>query len=257
MHPFRRPSLLVVALALGCALTKPDPELDAFGRRTIQLFASGDSAALAASLDPSLTTSTTWGKITEVHDSLATFHGDSTALIGWNIVASPNSYRADLTYELHGQGWALVTAAVVRRQGSLVVNGFHFQRSTGSLAQLNAFTLDGRSWKHYAVLILALGCLLIALASAAIVVRTRMPRRWLWAFVALCGVGQVGINWSTGELFINPIRWQLLCAAYFRPGFVGPWIVSFALPVGAALALWRRHVYLGARPATTPPAPAA
>jgi hypothetical protein len=179
--------------------------------------------------------------VKEVGDTLAAFHRDSTALIGWNTVQSPEGYRADLTYEIHGTGWGLVTVVLTRREGGLALYGFHFTRMVASLGELNAFHIAGRSWRHYLVLVLAIVCLLFCLVTAIIVLRTPMPRRWLWALVSLVGIGVCSINWTTGGVFVNPAGFLLLCAAYLRPGLVGQWTVSFALPVGAAVALWRRH----------------
>jgi hypothetical protein len=51
---------------------------------------------------------------TQLHDAAIVF-------IGWNTVEMSESYRADLSYEMHGHGWALVATRVVRRQDSHVI----------------------------------------------------------------------------------------------------------------------------------------
>ena len=257
MRYHRSAILASIFLVLGCGLAKLDPEVDAFGRRLIQFTETGDSVAIMGSLDSTLAAATPWGVIKAVSDSVAAFQPDSASLIGWNVTVTPGHYQADLTYELRGNGWALVTMGLSRHDGTLRANGFHFERSNASLSELNAFTMAGRNWRHYLVLGLAFVFLIFCVGSAIIIVRTPMPRRWLWALGAFIGLGQFGINWSTGEMFSNPLRFQLLCAAAVRPGLVAPWLVSFALPVGAGLALLRRHQFLSARAARATPEAAA
>jgi hypothetical protein len=115
-----------------------------------------------------------------------------------------------------------------------------------SLAEANAFQLAGKPPKHYLVLAAAVISCLISLGTALVLARTAMPRRWLWAFVALLGYGQFSLNWSTGEVGTALLRVQLFGAGFVRFGIVSPWIVSFSLPLGAAYALWRRQRFMTA-----------
>jgi hypothetical protein len=249
---------LIATAVIGCSLAKPDPEVDKFGRQVLQLVQSGDSAALVPELDPSLTTSTMWLAMAEVRDTLRYWSPDSIAIVGWNVLNMPSSYTVEITYQLHGPGgWGLALLTLARRQGGLQATGLRLERIPGSLQQLNGFTLSGRSWRHYFVLAMAILCALFACAAAFLVLRTPMPRRWLWALVALVGVGQYGINWTTGETFGPAIQVQLFSAGYFRPGTVGQWFVMFSVPVGAVYALWRRKQFLTARQAATAPDAAA
>jgi hypothetical protein len=241
-HPVLASALC--ALLIGCGLTKPDPAADAFGRQLIHFTTTGDSAGIIGSLDSTLVATTPWSAIKAVSDSLAALQPDSTALIGWNIDLTPGAYQANLTYELHGKGWALVTMVLRRRDSTLRADGFHFERSTGSMSELNAFTLAGRGWRHFLVLGIAASCVLICLVSATLVMRTPMPRRWIWVFVAVIGVGQVTLDWATGDWTFRTLQLELFGAGAFRMGLVGPWTVSFALPLGAAWALWRRRQFL-------------
>jgi len=128
-----------------------------------------------------------------------------------------------------------------RRARGFVVMGLSFESLPRSVQELNAFTLRARTWHHYLILTCALASLLLCVGSAVLVARTQMPRRWLWAFTAIVGLGKIGINWTSGELFVYLPTLQLLGASYLRPGTVGPWIVSFSLPVGALWALWHRR----------------
>jgi hypothetical protein len=249
---FRIVSAIIAMEVTACSLVKPDREVDKLGRQVLQLVQSGDSTALVPALDPSLTTSTMWLALAEVRDTLRSWSPDSVTIVGWNVLNMPSSYTVELTYQLHGPGgWGLALLTLVRRQDGLKATGLRLERMPGSLQQLNGFTLSGRSWRHYFVLAMAALCALFACGAAFLVFRTPMPRRWLWAFIALVGVGQYGINWTTGETFGPAFRVQLFSAGYYRPGTVGQWLVMFSVPVGAVYALWRRKQFLGARQAET------
>ncbi|MEO8029713.1 MAG: hypothetical protein ABI765_02625 [Gemmatimonadota bacterium] len=240
----------------GCSLLKLSPDLDAFGRHAIQLLAGPDSAAISAAIDPELRTEATWLEITKLRQILADLHADSTALVGWNIVSSPEGYSVGLSYELHGTGWELVRIAAsgTARGAPLRITGFHYQPLTASLAELNAFRLTGKSWRQYLVLVSAIVFLIISVSTAVAVIRSGMPQRWLWAFVAVTGVGVCGIDWTSGESYVRPLYVQLFGAAFARAGPVAPWVISCAIPVGAAAALWKRDLFLkhAARPAERP-----
>lgn len=238
----------LIAMALGCSVLKIDPKLDALGRQTMALLESGDSASLMAVMDRSLTSYTAWEQIIVLRDTLRSVKRDSTAPIGWNIYEAPESYRADVTYQLHGQGWALITINVMRHEGRLVVAGIHISRSDSSRAQMNVFHFGGKSPMQYFVFFAAILSAIFSIVTAVVVGRTRMPKRWLWAFVALIGVGRLMLNWTTGETAYSSVQFVLFGAGFLRVGFAGPCIIHLSLPAGAAYALWRRHSFLNPPP---------
>jgi hypothetical protein len=73
-----------------------------------------------------------------------------------------------------------------------------------------------------------------------------MPWRWLWAAVALFGVGAVVFNWTTRAITLELLSVQLLSMALTKGGIAAPWVVILSVPVGAViaserLATWRRR----------------
>ncbi|MEO7039573.1 MAG: hypothetical protein ABI446_08730 [Gemmatimonadaceae bacterium] len=238
----------LIAVALGCSALKIDPKVDALGRQTIALLESGDFTSLMPIMDPSLTSYSAWEQMMVVRDTLRSVKRDSTAPIGWNIFESPETYRANVTYQLHGQGWALITINVMRHEGRLVVAGIHVSRNDSSLAQMNAFHFGGKPPVQYFVFFAAMLSAIISIVAAVVVGRTRMPKRWLWTFVALIGVGRLALNWTTGETAYSSVQFVLFGAGFLRVGFTGPWIIHLSLPAGAAYALWRRHSFLNPPP---------
>lgn len=202
----------------------------------------GDSAGLSHIIDQSLISSTQWTNLQALRDSLRALNPDTLELIGFQALTMDGRYSISLTYQLHGPtGWGAATVPLEHRARGFVVMGLQFESLPSSLQELNAFTLRARTWRHYLTLTLALVSVFLMVGSAILIAYTPMPRRWLWAFIALLGLGQIGINWTSGEVFVNFLRLQLLGASYLRPGSAGPWVISFALPVGAAWALWHRR----------------
>jgi hypothetical protein len=92
-----------------------------------------------------------------------------------------------------------------------------------------------------AVLFMAIGVAAFTLWAAFAVARTPMPRRWAWVVVALLGIGKLAINWTTGETSTHLLSLPLFGGSVGRNGLFGPWIVACSFPLGAILALRRRH----------------
>jgi hypothetical protein len=91
------------------------------------------------------------------------------------------------------------------------------------------------------VLLAAVAVAAFALWTAVVVARTPMPKRWGWAAIALLGVGQLAINWTTGETTATIFAVPLPGASMARNSLTGPWMIAVSFPVGAILALLRRH----------------
>jgi hypothetical protein len=240
-----RPVLLLLAfVATGCALLKPDAQTQAFANGFLASLEAGDSAAIVSKLDPGLTSYSTWPKLAEVRDSLLAVRRKTTDLVGWSTFKSSDNYTADLIYQLHGERWAILEMRVERRQGALLLTGLHVETTKSSLAEMNSFVLSGRPARFYVVVFGAIVSFLCCLTALLFVLRTKMmPRRWLWSIVAIIGVCQYTINWSTGEGGWSLLRMQLFGAGALRSG-ISPWLVSFSVPLGAAWALWHRYQFL-------------
>jgi hypothetical protein len=149
--------------------------------------------------------------------------------------------RATLTYETHaGLQWALLTVDLLHSGPTSRVTGFRWQPLAARLAKLNAFSLAGRSVAHYLYLLLAVASVVACLGGAVFAGVRRMGI--LWVLFCLVGVGKSTINWTTGGQAFNPFSVQLLGAGYFRPAMVGPWFVSWSLPLGTILMLLRWRV---------------
>jgi hypothetical protein len=60
----------------------------------------------------------------------------------------------------------------------------------------------------------------------------RFHRKWLWAIFTLISVVGFSMNWTTGDVSILPLYFNIPAAGYTQDGS-GVWHLIFAIPVGA------------------------
>jgi hypothetical protein len=97
--------------------------------------------------------------------------------------------------------------------------------------------LSGSNPLGFVVLLLAFACAVFTIVAAVMVVRSRVPRRWLWAAFALIGVPSFTMNWTTGQVSVAFLSIALFSAGFVTSGLGGPWLVTVAFPVGAIAAM--------------------
>lgn len=225
---------------------------DALARHFIELIRTGEYVVAQQMLAPSLRDDQAIRTLSLIHDKF--LHGEPLEIetinynISTNITASGETRRTILFYQLHFRGAWVVGNIVLDRvsEGSAIV-GFHFYPTKDSLEVINRFTLSGKSPAHYAVLFLCVLIPIFILYSLTVCVLTRVRRKWLWIIFILFGLVQFRFNWTTGASDIQPISIVLLGSGYHAASFCAPWILNWALPVGAFVFLLRRHKL------TTPP----
>lgn len=195
-----------------------------------------------ALLIPELQSDTVRQQLVAVATILANHPLDSTSLIGVQLQSTAGTRFVNLSWEYpsHGQWIATNVAARYSPPTPARVAGFSAQLLVQSLRTLNRFTLQDRSVVHIVWLVAVIGMPLFCLTVAARVLTTRgMPKRWIWALVALVGVARFSLNWTTADVAVSPLYLTLFAAGATKAGPAAPWILSFALPLGAVLALVR------------------
>ena len=69
------------------------------------------------------------------------------------------------------------------------------------------------------------------------------------------GAFKIGLDWTSGHLFVQALTVQLLSLSYARPGVDGPWMFAFSIPAGAiAFLIVQRQKETAALVAPPPPA---
>jgi hypothetical protein len=226
--------LVLLCLVLSCyppdldtfAREHTTPEERAFSANYLHLLSGAQLDSAAALLAPNLRTDTVTRGLEVVSALLRDARLDSLHLIGVKIAyhARTQSRDVNLSYEIPTTGGSWLTANVAARsaQGHTSVIGFSANVVPRRLEELHAFTLVDKSFTHYLWLALAVLVPLVTIAMAIRLIRAKgMPRRWLWAVVALIASpaftpqldhGSGGV----GEQHVHPVRWGLFPARHRR-----------------------------------------
>jgi hypothetical protein len=213
---------------------------DAYARTFFDSVRFGRTEYAAQRLSPRL-----W-QLPGVRDSLVLLsthlpHGaiDSMHIVGANRFTNGSVDQSALTYEYHSaQGWGVVTIDVSHELDLRYIDGIRADTLAGALESLNAFTLRGKGGGHYLMLVMWLACAGTTITACVRVLRTPMPRRWLWALFSLVGTGVFAFNWTTGQTGFALLSVRLFVGAVHAVP-AAPWILSISFPIGAILALRR------------------
>lgn len=247
--PARAALLTVAAIALGACDQRADFGTAAasdearFGRETLALLLQGDVAAVRSRMDPKVAREATPAALASLLAERPPGAPSASRLVAFDQFVAGGVRRADFTFEFtYPQGF-LLGLVVVDSSGPVpVIAGLHLKRMAASLERVNAFRWSGRTARHYLVL---LACVLVPLTIGyALVACAReegLRLRWAWLLFIAVGIGRLGLNWTTGAVFVRPSILFLGTSAW-RAGPYAPWFLSFALPVGAVAFLARRRV---------------
>src|SRR4030095_10662614 len=81
------------------------------------------------------------------------------------------------------------------------------------LEEKSQFELKGQSGKHYAVRIAAILFVLTSLAALIVCIMERgLHRKWAWILFILFGIGDLTLNWGTGETTFSLLTLQIFSA---------------------------------------------
>lgn len=237
--------LLLLALALaGCALPKVDPAREAQTDAIYKMVRAGDTASLRQISTPALSQNATDTSLRQMWTHMYRSEPTSARTVAWtlNVVNGDAAYRVARLYT-HREGDVQLSVTMVRRaDGPWHADAIHLMRVTpeavkahDAAVEASRFTLLGKSFHHYVVLVAALASATICLGSAIV---AGIRRRWLWMIGCLFGVGQLTVNWATGAVFFQPLYFALLGAGFLKGlGATDPWLISAALPL-PALFFW-------------------
>lgn len=245
--------LTVIAIVLaGCSgsdIQRWVPaDADARARAYLALFTQHRAAEAERRLLPALAGDEAHVQLARIDSLLAGRTLDSTHVIGANVFSSFGGPRhTNLSYEIRSRGeYILANVATVDTAGTWFVEGISARPLSESLEEATAFSLSGRTPTHYVWLLLTVVCAACSLGTAVWLATQRaMPKRWRWVLLAAVGIGAFSMNWATGETAVRLLYFQLFSAGAVRRGPAAPWIITFALPIGALLSLrhyrsWRR-----------------
>ena len=209
---------------------------------------SGGIDAVAADLDRSVSTREGRAALARAAGMLTATTPDHFRLIGdetffrFDAVSKEKRTGVMLTYEVEApSGWRVIAVSIDKTgPRAWKVIGFFVRPANASQEVLNAFTLRGRRPMQLAILALAAATVAVTILALVQCARTRMRRKALWLVACALAVGQIAVNWTTGDVRFSVLSFQLLGSGVARIG-AGPWIVSTGFPVGAVLFLVLRR----------------
>ena len=169
--------------------------------------------------------------------------------VAWNFVknvsaansgGSSRTANVAIEYTFPDSKWIVASATLSGEPGSFRILAFNVEPLPAPLAELNAFTFKGKTITHYVFLLLTLCAFgTSAYAFVRCIQTPGIKRKWLWAIFTLVGLVAFSINWSSGAISVDAFRFNLLSAGFIRAGWLGPWGVTFCIPIGALVFLWR------------------
>lgn len=214
-----------------------------FAKHHLAQLAAKDFTSVESRLDASLIAPDTRLKLEQMAQQFPASTPTSVATIGahTNTVNDTTTYNLSYEYE-YPKTWLVANVVLQRRGTDLIVLGTHVNPATQSLKDANRFNLSGKGALHYLVLAMAICVPLFIVYSLVLCFRTTFPKRkWLWVLFVGMGLVQVSLNWTTGAFGIQPLSFLLLGGGFVQAGPYAPVILTFALPIGALIFLYKRR----------------
>jgi hypothetical protein len=216
-------------------------DADARARAYLQLFTAGYVDSATARLHPALRGAEADQQLAKIGELLDAQRLDSIHVVGAQTNVVNGVRHVNMTYEMRSpRSWMVANVGTIDSAGGWFVEGVYVRPIDRPIEEATAFTLRGKPAVHYLWLL----CTVLAAGfsfgvAGWIATRRAMPRRWRWVFASLIGLGGFSLNWATGETAVRLVHFQLASAGFMRPGLAAPWILTFAVPVGAIAALLR------------------
>lgn len=236
----------LAALALAaCSLVREKGPAEGAAEAAYAAFAKGDLAAMKAMCAPDLLGVWDEAKVRQLSALVPREAVRRDETLQWQIVNSGGveAARVARAYRYPSKEVLWRTTLVHDpASGRWLLNAFDVRvAAPEALARGNALSFAGKSALHYGALAwLVLSLLFILWAVIAVV---RAPKfRWKWAFGLLClvSVGQLTLNWTTGEWGVQALNISLLGLGLIKgPSAWGQWILTAAFPLGALISLTR------------------
>ncbi|WP_133149204.1 hypothetical protein [Caulobacter zeae] len=242
----RAAGLLLVAAALALTGCKPpalkaDPAAEAVARAVYDDVAAGRVEAVRARMTPEAKASASPEQIQALRPFARTAGTVERRLINMQTVFNGAGQAAVLVYELPFPNGAVLYEVRMERTGANApwrLLGLTLNRASNAELAKGSLTMTDRSPGQLAFLAATvLSPLLMLSAIVAAVMAPGLKRKWLWALLALAGVGAASMNWTTGQAGFQVLSVNLIGAGISKMGFSNfyAWILKFTLPVGAVI----------------------
>lgn len=242
----------LAALLQACGVPRSPEEFDRtaeaqYLRATVDKLARQDYAAIESALDPRVHQPDVRSALQQMRMLLPYEAPDRTLPVDWRFFkrldgndTGERTANVVMEYQYASAKWVLASAVLSGEPGQFRIVSFNIEPLPASLADLNAFRFKGKGAVHYFFLASTIATALLALYAFVACLRLKgLKRKWLWAIATLVTVSTFSLNWTSGESGYQPVWFGLLGWGVMRQGWLGPWILTFPLPVGALVFLLR------------------
>jgi hypothetical protein len=239
---------LFAFVVAGCQRNIVDsgPDVE-FGKKLVVELQAQDFATLASQVDPSVKTGQFDQILARMAAELPQGAPRSVEVVNWQGTYSgpaggSNSTRQvllALQYEFSDR-WLLMRYSWHSEGGGPpLVKVFHIDRLSDSFEHLNGFWRQPFTPARLLVFLAAIILPLLSIYALIRCIRAPMRGRYkiLWVLFILWGIGQFTFNWSTGASSLKLLNLQLLSSGFIREGWLGPWRLMLAVPLGAIVFL--------------------
>jgi len=220
---------------------------EALARRTVDLLFQDRYDEIENTLDPGIKNGDTHEHLVEMSHFFPS-KPVSVKTVEARTVRGRDSRTTTITVEYEfARSWLLAQVAIRTKDGLKTITGFSVNPTSEPIEAINEFTLDDKGFSQYAGLFLGLWVAGLTLYAFVLCVRTKIGMK-KWVVAILVGVGQLTVNWTTGEWSFTPFAFRIppgtiSCTAY------GPWMLRIFSPLGAIAFLRLRK---GLRSETQP-----
>jgi hypothetical protein len=254
---------LIAMFLQGCGIPQSPNEFDKTPeaellKATVNKLVSHEYTTIESLMDPRVQQSDIKQALEQLRSIVPVGAPTHLEPVAWNFVktasttsgsSASRSANVAIEYTYPGPKWIVASASLSGEPGQFRIVSFNVEPLAAPLSELNAFTLKGKSAAHYLFVLLPTIACIISVYAFVRCLRTKgLKRKWLWSLFTLVGVGAFSMNWTSGAIFMNILHFNFLSAAFMRSGWLGPWVVTFSIPVGALVFLWKH------RTTVTPPA---
>jgi hypothetical protein len=249
------PLIVVVTLLLqACGVPQSPAEFDKtseaqFLKATVNRLVAHDYSSIESKMDERVHQANIAQALERLSSSVPTSVPIKLEPVAWNFFKTTSSLNGGTTqrtanvaieYTFPDSKWVVASATLSGEPGSFRIVSFNVEPLPAPLSEMNAFTLKGKSVMHYLFLLLTAAAVAVTVFAFVRCLRTKgVKRKWLWALFTLVGVVAFSINWSSGAVSVDMLRFNFLSAGYMRSGWLGPWGITFCIPVGALVFLWK------------------
>lgn len=221
------------------------PEDQATARAYIDQLRAHQFDALETAADPRIKNSTIHATLVRMSQMIPAGEPTSVKVVGAQSFSGAGATTVNTTFEFDFDGkLLLINVAVKTKDGAKSIIGFNVKPELQTVKEQTRFSLSGKSPIQYTVLGVMIAAALCSVYALILCIGTELPsRKWPWILFILFGIGQVTVNWNTGE-WVTKFAWLQLFSAGVLEDSSGPWLVSASLPLGALVFLIYRKMVL-------------